>query len=72
MLASMWLMLNLQAATWARFGVWMAVALILYFTTRRGTAGAPKAALWARARVKRVSELRRLQPLKAPRRTARR
>jgi APA family basic amino acid/polyamine antiporter len=31
-LASLWLMLNLQAATWIRFGVWMVVGLVLYFT----------------------------------------
>lgn len=31
-LASVWLMLNLQAATWVRFGVWLAVGLVVYFT----------------------------------------
>jgi APA family basic amino acid/polyamine antiporter len=31
-LASVWLMLNLQAATWLRFVVWMAVGLVVYFT----------------------------------------
>jgi basic amino acid/polyamine antiporter, APA family len=31
-LASLWLMLNLQSATWIRFGVWMAVGLVVYFT----------------------------------------
>jgi APA family basic amino acid/polyamine antiporter len=30
-LASVWLMLNLQAATWIRFGIWMGVGLIVYF-----------------------------------------
>jgi len=30
-LASLWLMLNLQTATWIRFGVWMLVGLIVYF-----------------------------------------
>jgi basic amino acid/polyamine antiporter, APA family len=30
-LASLWLMLNLQAATWARFGIWMVVGLVIYF-----------------------------------------
>ena len=31
-LASLWLMLNLQTATWIRFGVWMLVGLVVYFT----------------------------------------
>ena len=30
-LASVWLMLNLQTTTWARFGIWMAIGLIVYF-----------------------------------------
>ena len=30
-LASFWLMLNLQSTTWIRFGVWMAVGLVVYF-----------------------------------------
>jgi APA family basic amino acid/polyamine antiporter len=30
-LASVWLMLNLQSTTWIRFGVWMAVGLVVYF-----------------------------------------
>jgi APA family basic amino acid/polyamine antiporter len=30
-LASVWLMLNLAATTWIRFGVWMAVGLVVYF-----------------------------------------
>lgn len=30
-LASLWLMLNLQSATWVRFGVWMLVGLAVYF-----------------------------------------
>jgi APA family basic amino acid/polyamine antiporter len=34
-LASVWLMLNLQATTWVRFGIWMAVGLIVYFTYSR-------------------------------------
>ena len=29
--ASVWLMLNLQVATWVRFGVWLAVGLVVYF-----------------------------------------
>jgi APA family basic amino acid/polyamine antiporter len=30
-LASLWLMLNLQSSTWIRFGVWLAVGLVVYF-----------------------------------------
>jgi APA family basic amino acid/polyamine antiporter len=30
-LASLWLMLNLPAATWERFGVWMVAGLVVYF-----------------------------------------
>lgn len=30
-LASLWLMLNLQGATWIRFGVWLVVGLVVYF-----------------------------------------
>jgi basic amino acid/polyamine antiporter, APA family len=30
-LASLWLMLNLQSATWLRFAIWMAVGFIVYF-----------------------------------------
>ncbi|MBV9797417.1 MAG: amino acid permease [Solirubrobacterales bacterium] len=30
-LASVWLMLNLQTTTWVRFGIWMAIGLIVYF-----------------------------------------
>ena len=30
-LASLWLMLNLQGSTWLRFVIWMAVGLIVYF-----------------------------------------
>jgi basic amino acid/polyamine antiporter, APA family len=30
-LASVWLMLNLQAATWIRFGVWLLIGLVVYF-----------------------------------------
>jgi basic amino acid/polyamine antiporter, APA family len=31
-LASVWLMLNLQSATWLRFVIWMAVGFVVYFT----------------------------------------
>ncbi len=31
MLASLWLMLNLQTATWIRFGIWLVVGLVVYF-----------------------------------------
>jgi APA family basic amino acid/polyamine antiporter len=30
-LASVWLMLNLQAATWLRFAIWMVVGFVVYF-----------------------------------------
>jgi len=35
-LTSLWLMVNLPAATWARFGIWMALGLVLYFAYGRG------------------------------------
>jgi basic amino acid/polyamine antiporter, APA family len=34
-LASLWLMLNLQSATWIRFGVWLVVGLVIYFAYSR-------------------------------------
>ncbi|MFN2615525.1 MAG: APC family permease [Thermoleophilaceae bacterium] len=34
-LASFWLMLNLPGQTWARFGIWMAAGLVLYFAYSR-------------------------------------
>ncbi len=30
-LSSLWLMLNLTAITWVRFGIWMAIGLVVYF-----------------------------------------
>ncbi|MFT7836698.1 amino acid permease [Saccharothrix sp. BKS2] len=48
-LACLWLMLNLTALTWARFLVWMALGVVVYFAYsrrhsvlgRRGAGGAP-------------------------------
>jgi APA family basic amino acid/polyamine antiporter len=34
-LAALWLMLNLPADTWLRFGIWMAFGLVVYFTYSR-------------------------------------
>jgi APA family basic amino acid/polyamine antiporter len=34
-LTSLWLMLNLPAATWERFGIWMAIGLVVYFAYGR-------------------------------------
>jgi APA family basic amino acid/polyamine antiporter len=34
-MASLWLMLNLASTTWIRFGVWMAVGLVVYFLYSR-------------------------------------
>jgi APA family basic amino acid/polyamine antiporter len=30
-LASLWLMLNLPAETWLRFGIWMVIGFLVYF-----------------------------------------
>jgi APA family basic amino acid/polyamine antiporter len=34
-LAAFYLMLNLPAATWIRFGVWMVLGFVVYFIHRR-------------------------------------
>ncbi len=34
-LASLWLMLNLPTDTWVRFGIWMALGLVVYFVYSR-------------------------------------
>ncbi|MFE3946756.1 amino acid permease [Streptomyces sp. NPDC059118] len=34
--ASVWLMLNLPAETWLRFGIWMVIGVIIYFAYGRG------------------------------------
>ncbi len=38
-LASVWLMLNLQSSTWLRFGIWMVVGLVIYFAYSRRHSG---------------------------------
>lgn len=35
-LASLWLMLNLPAETWLRFGIWMVIGFVVYFVYGRG------------------------------------
>ncbi|MER5887024.1 amino acid permease [Streptomyces sp. NPDC001941] len=35
-LASLWLMLNLPAETWLRFGIWMVLGAVVYFAYGRG------------------------------------
>jgi APA family basic amino acid/polyamine antiporter len=55
-LASLWLMLNLQSTTWIRFGVWLAAGLVIYFAysyrksrlARGGGGGGPSAGDGAR------------------------
>ncbi|MFJ3926721.1 amino acid permease [Streptomyces sp. NPDC090022] len=34
--ASLWLMLNLPADTWLRFGIWMAIGIVVYYAYGRG------------------------------------
>ena len=34
-LAALWLMLNLPAETWLRFGIWMVLGLVVYFAYGR-------------------------------------
>ena len=64
-LASFWLMLNLQTATWVRFAIWMVVGFVVYFgysvrhsrVRRQGDAGPPGSGPDPR----RIGRLRRLR-----------
>jgi len=38
-LASVWLMLNLQSSPWLRFAIWMVVGLVIYFAYSRHHSG---------------------------------
>ena len=41
--ASVWLMLNLPAETWLRFGVWMVIGVVIYLAYGRRNSGLAKA-----------------------------
>lgn len=60
--ASLWLMLNLPAETWIRFGIWMAAGFLVYFLygrthSRLGKERRPRSTTWSSRR--RTARLRR-------------
>jgi APA family basic amino acid/polyamine antiporter len=73
-LASVWLMLNLQSSTWLRFGIWMVVGLVIYFGYSRhhsglaggdGQPGGSDGAAGARGRTDRAQRDSRVSVMRA-------